>query len=218
MEIINLFPTPVAHLQLPDKYAELIPVLNSQPIYPEETTGKNAEEMKIYGTRSINSYILDLPELSSLKQYLIQKIEIFSKDILKFDPKFKYRITQSWITVKYPHQSHREHNHPNSFISGVFYYGDYDPTYTPGITFHRLSSPAMNTPSYSLPYSTQEQVNEVSQVPLPTPPGTLYLFPSWLGHSVPTNTTKYPRTSVAFNSIPKGTLGDEMALTELKPE
>ena len=45
-------------------------------------------------------------------------------------------------------------------------------------------------------------------------PGMLLLFPSYLPHSVPTNTTNYIRKSLSFNVVPKKGLGVEKHLTE----
>ena len=42
----------------------------------------------------------------------------------------------------------------------------------------------------------------------------LLLFPSYLPHSVPTNTTNYIRKSLSFNIVPKKGLGVEKHLTE----
>ena len=46
-------------------------------------------------------------------------------------------------------------------------------------------------------------------------PGLLALFPSYLFHSVPVNESDKVRSSVAFNVVPKNSLGQEENLTEL---
>jgi uncharacterized protein (TIGR02466 family) len=208
MEILQLFPIPVLKTKIPVKFSNLIPIIDAQP------TSSDKELNSIYGERSLNSYILDLPELKDLKNYILNLVELYSESNLHYKPDTPYKITQSWVTIKNPGQSHTLHSHPNSIISGVFYYGNISPE-TPSIYFNNSSS-SYRTPIITHPYEHESIENLVNTTSVHTIPGTLLLFPSWLKHGVPENKSNLPRKSLAFNSVPQNGFGDETTLTELK--
>lgn len=167
-----------------------------------------------FGNRSKNSYILNSPEYSLFSSYILKQALCFGNDNLGYDYE-EYKITQSWVSTKHPNEGHIEHQHPNSLISGVFYFGDITP-HTPCISFLKSRS-----------YLNQNIISPRSNNKPPTPytytsfdlkvhPGLLVLFPSWLHHSVPINTSNKVRYSLSFNIVPLGGLGDEWELTEMR--
>jgi len=167
-----------------------------------------------YGERSKNSYILDEPESKELKDYILSLVDQYGK-ILGYDYE-SYRFGQSWASYKHPGQHHTMHSHPNSLISGVFYYGE--PTdKTPAIKFHKMEggfntsylSPKLVKDKRELKYAQKEFSIEFT-------PGLLLLFPSYLHHSVPLNKSEKTRCSLAFNVVPTVGFGEETSLTELK--
>jgi uncharacterized protein (TIGR02466 family) len=107
------------------------------------------------------------------------------------------------------------HTHPNSLISGVFYYGEEDEN-IPAISFHK---PVVGTNvSYLSPkYQSDRRKSQYAwdSFSVNYTPGLLLLFPSYVFHSVPVNKSKLTRKSLAFNVLPKGKIGDEHSLTEL---
>ena len=207
-EILELFPTPVFTTMIPLKFSKVTPWLFKQEMLSEEVDSPN------YGERSKNSYVLEEPEAIDLKSYILDLTSQYGK-LLGYDYE-SYRFGQSWVSYKHPGQHHTMHSHPNSLISGVFYFGE--PTdKTPAIKFHKLEggfnvsylSPKLVKDKRELKYSQKEFSIEFT-------PGLLLLFPSYLHHSVPLNKTDKTRCSLAFNVVPKVGLGDETSLTELK--
>ena len=207
-EILELFPTPVFTTMIPLEFSKVVPWLFKQEMLSEEVDSPN------YGERSKNSYILEEPEAIDLKSYILGLTSQYGK-LLGYDYE-SYRFGQSWVSYKHPGQHHTMHSHPNSLISGVFYFGE--PTdKTPAIKFHKLEggfnvsylSPKLVKDKRELKYSQKEFSIEFT-------PGLLLLFPSYLHHSVPLNKTDKTRCSLAFNVVPKVGLGDETSLTELK--
>ena len=207
-EILELFPTPVFTTMIPLEFSKVTPWLFKQEMLSEEVDSPN------YGERSKNSYILEEPEAIDLKSYILELTSQYGK-LLGYDYE-SYRFGQSWVSYKHPGQHHTMHSHPNSLISGVFYFGE--PTdKTPAIKFHKLEggfnvsylSPKLVKDKRELKYSQKEFSIEFT-------PGLLLLFPSYLHHSVPLNKTDKTRCSLAFNVVPKVGLGDETSLTELK--
>jgi len=208
-ELIELFPTPVFTTMIPEKYAKIIPWLYQQEMLSEDIDEAN------YGQRSRNSYILNEPESKELKQFILDVAKSYASEMLMYDYD-KYRFGQSWVSFKHPGQHHTMHTHPNSLISGVFYFGE--PTQnTPAIKFHKMSggfnvgyiSPKMKKDKRDSKYA-------IEYLSVDFTPGLLVLFPSHLHHSVPLNSTDKVRCSLAFNIVPEVGFGDEMNLTELR--
>ena len=209
-EILPLFPTPLYVHNIPPSLSKVIPFFDSQLM------GGNDGEQNIYGHRSKDSYILDKPECLDLSNYIISKAKYFALEILNFEYS-SYKFSQSWITHKHPNESHRIHTHPNSLISGVLYYGKITNS-TSHIEFHKGSSFPDNQSILLPKYDDNASPTIFSSPSFSFKPnsGDLILFPSYLRHSVPTNTTNEVRKSLAFNIVPTKGFGDEPSLCELK--
>jgi uncharacterized protein (TIGR02466 family) len=116
-------------------------------------------------------------------------------------------VTQCWINKNPKDSSHHEHCHPNSIISGVFYFKQ-NPKLPP-IKFSK-------TLQYSMTLHTEKYNNLNSGTfYLPCTDRELILFPSNLVHSVPINKGDEERISMSFNTFSIDTLGLENDLTEL---
>jgi uncharacterized protein (TIGR02466 family) len=208
-QILELFPTPVFTTMIPEKFSSITPWLYQQEMLSEDIDEAN------YGQRSKNSYILDEPQAGELRKYILDIAGIFGSEMLKYDYQ-EYRFGQSWISYKHPGQHHTMHSHPNSLISGVFYYGEPSDN-TPAIKFHKLLG-GMNV-SYISPKMKSDKRDSkyaIEFMSVDFRPGLLLLFPSYVHHSVPVNKTDKVRCSLAFNIVPKVGFGDERNLTELK--
>ena len=205
-QVLELFPTPVFTTILPSSFSTNLPFF-----YQQEMDDKvNTED---YGDRSKNSYILDEPECINLKDYILNLISKYSYEVLGYNYT-EYKFGQSWISYKHPGQQHAMHSHPNSLISGVFYFGNIEES-TPSIKFHQMFG-GVNTSTIKphLKSGPRKYTHDYFSV-TPTP-GLLLLFPSYLHHSVPLNKSNITRCSLAFNSIPVIGFGEEKNLTELK--
>jgi uncharacterized protein (TIGR02466 family) len=167
-----------------------------------------------YGFHSKNTYILDHPDCSEINNFIMQSIKYFAKEILMYSYE-EYCFSQSWISHKAPGQYHTMHTHPNSLISGVFYYGEYDQD-VPAITFHKPVF-GTNASHLSPQYQSDRRKSQYAWETFSVNPsdGLLILFPSYILHSVPLNNTSKVRKSLAFNVMPKSRIGQEQNLTEL---
>ena len=206
--IIPLFPTPLFVTTLPTSLSSITSWLDKQPMYTDQGTSGE------YGHRSKNSYILNHPSCKDLKTSILSNVLEFSNTILGYSYK-EYTFSQSWISHKYPTESHVPHNHPNSLISGVFYYGKFSSN-TPQISFHAPYTES-NFPTIR-PSQDKSITNQFNSeiFHLKVSPGNLILFSSHLRHSVPKNNTNDVRKSLAFNIVPIEGFGSEEELTELK--
>jgi uncharacterized protein (TIGR02466 family) len=102
-------------------------------------------------------------------------------------------ITACWATVLAPGAAHRIHQHPNNFLSGVYYLRTCAGADT--INFH---DPRAQARIIRPPVTTLTAAN-TDQVVLRVRNGTLLLFPSWLEHSVDATTGESERISISFN-------------------
>lgn len=208
IEVLPLFPSPLFTRVYND--GNLNSVIHFLDTCELIDGGKASE----YGFHSKDTYILDHKETAPLSNFIMESIKYFAKEVLLYSYE-EYSFSQSWISHKYPKQYHTMHTHPNSLISGVFYYGEDDPN-IPAITFHK---PTFSTNvSYLLPKFQSDR--RKSQYAWETfsvnyTPGLLLLFPSYILHSVPVNNSSTIRKSLAFNVMPKGKIGAEDNLTEL---
>ena len=136
---------------------------------------------------------------------LFSSIETYAneyKDKLGFNKDISIKIGDAWININGFKDYNSNHIHPNCLLSGVYYIqsdknsGD--------IVFQHPASVLM---SYDWQFILKDKnVNECSSNSwwLPSKPQKLYLFPSWLHHSVKPNlNTNFERISISFNLILK---------------
>ena len=162
--------------------------------------------------RSDSSYIFDT-KLKNLKEFCEQHINNYAKEILNPQNDLEFYITQSWINVIEPGGSIHRHWHGNSIISGVFYptseESDRIEFYEPNA---RLKERLFLT---SVEAKEWNKWNSSSSF-FPAEKNNLYLFPSWLEHSVlPNEKATKDRISISFNVFVRGQLGRKEALDEL---
>jgi uncharacterized protein (TIGR02466 family) len=155
---------------------------------------------------SNNNYILNEPEMTSLKKFVTGQLNEYVKRVYK--PKYPAEVfvTQSWLNWTKKGEFHHRHEHPNSFISGVLYIST-DST-KDKITFHKSGYKQLQlTPETFDIYNSDSWWLNVKT-------GGIVMFPSSLTHHVEDVVTDDVRVSLAFNSFVKGTLGDNKSLTE----
>jgi uncharacterized protein (TIGR02466 family) len=196
-ELITLFPTVLLRFNL------------GRSFLPEEiSTIKNLEFRDNKGNlTSKNASVLNLPELENLKNFFQNSINTYVKNINKPESLEIY-ITQSWVNMTTEKQNHHRHDHPNSFLSGVFYV-NVDPA-VDKIVFHRkeLVFPLVVEPQqFDVLNSDSWSINVNN--------GDLLLFPSTLEHEVPVKKECNKRISISFNTFIKGAIGTDQNLTQL---
>ena len=193
-----LFPTPVMFTEIGREFTkeELDFVEKHSHI-----TNRN-----VGNVTSDNNYILEEPEMVEIKKFITEVVNEYSKRVYK--PKFKNEIfiTQSWLNYTAKGEFHHQHEHPNSFISGVFYI--HTDSTKDKITFHRsgYKQLQLQPESYDIMNSDSWWFNVKT--------GGIVAFPSSLTHRVENVEADETRISIAFNTFVKGILGDNHSLTE----
>lgn len=158
-----------------------------------------------YGSRTEDTNLLDLEKYSTLKNWINEQLTIYAHEILGW--KFKnITITQIWVSLKKPGDKHLLHKHPNSLISGVFYWQD------------NIGSMHLKRPDLPQNFEIEiENFNEYSNnwIEIKPEKGLLCLFPSYLEHFVSENNTTKDRYCLPFNSMIFEKIGFENNLTAL---
>ena len=187
-DVLSLFPTLVWKIQLKPDQREKTSVQVGEALRdlrqgsPEPAIGQ--------GWQSTH-------ELHELAEYsnLVTCIDHAVEGVLRF-LKVSYddfQITGCWANVNRQGASHRVHNHPNNFLSGVYYIQTDDGADT--INFHD----PRNQASVIRPPVTELTRENTDQVVVNVSDGTLLIFPSYLEHSVDANQSDTERVSVSFN-------------------
>ena len=102
-------------------------------------------------------------------------------------------ITGCWQNLYAPGAAHRVHNHPNNYLSAVYYVRT-----LPGADSINFHDPRSQTGVIRPPVTELTGAN-TDQVVVRVKNGTLLVFPSYLHHSVDANASSASRVSVSFN-------------------
>ena len=204
-ELMQLFPTPILISLYPYDFSRELEWIRTREYRNRKSNDNIVSENITYNRQSEDTFILDNPEMSKIRSFIQLKLDEFARNILNSPSKLV--ITQSWTNCNGKNESHHEHKHPNSMISGVWYPQINEQL--PPITFRRLEQRDI-----ALQHDGFNLFNSASYM-LPLKKGELILFPSSLSHSVPPNLSDEERISLSFNTWAKGNLGNEKSLTYL---
>lgn len=189
-QTIAIFPTPIMIIDNPN------PLSVSEYNFIKDHEDQNRELMNVGSLNEISksSYILDSPELASLKEFCQQGVNKFTNEIYSATED-ELNITISWINIVRSGRAVFPHKHKNSILSGVYYY---DSTEDFPLAFE---TPLENNTDFSklndyTPFNSEEYT-------ISSKGNQLVLFPSWLRHRVINDTTEVRSGSVAFNTFLK---------------
>ena len=206
-ELMQLFPTPLLICPYPVDYTKELEYIRNTECGRENKGGGNecapGGMVQHYNRQSDNTFILDEPELSNIRAFIEAKLHEYVTKI--FASTDKLVITQSWLNKSKKGESHHEHVHPNSMVSGVWYPQIHEQM--PPIQFR-----SRQQRDVSLQTEKYNTFNSATFM-LPMKKGELILFPSNLTHSVPANQSDEERISLSFNTWIEGSMGSKELLT-----
>lgn len=198
MEVIPLFSVPLAVWEVPIP-RELI-------LFAHQELKNDNIHFNVANDIGNNKNILDRPEFLDLRSEMQNKVNEFYEKVLNIDPSYVTgKIGQSWLTYTKPNSDQKlhEHRHLNAFTSGVFYLQtsneDYLEFTNPINEVHRHFR-FMLGPNHNRFNSRKSRI--------PTPVGTLIMFPSLIAHQFgePETPRKDVRISMGFDTFFKGEL------------
>lgn len=194
-KLLEIFPYPL----LVSEYNQS---LNKEIDYLNNLNYENNGDNNSY--KSIDTYVLKDINFKNINNFILSSIDNY-RNLLKIEQEIY--ITQSWINKNPINSKHHEHIHPNSIVSGVFYFKlnkNHPPIQFSKTQFDmlKLSYKEWNK------YNCETYFPEIST-------GSLILFPSNLRHSVSLNKLNETRISLSFNTFSKDKLGSKKDLTEV---
>jgi len=195
-ELLQIFPTPILITKYESSLVDELKHINTLE-WIEQKANSNF--------KSKDTYLLNHEQFKNIKNFIYESLNKFTKNISQSDQRLV--VTQCWLNKNPKGSKHHEHVHPNSIISGVFYFKQ-DPKLPP-ISFSKSIQSAMK-----LDPKKYNNLNSETFL-LPCTDGELILFPSNLKHSVPINMGDEPRISMSFNTFSIDILGSEDSLTHL---
>ena len=201
-ELIELFPTPLLICSCPFDYSMELEWIKKQSF---RKAHKNIETGQCLNRQSEDTFLLDKPEMSRVRQFIESKLKEYVVNIMGSDSEMV--ITQSWVNINAKGESHHEHKHPNSVISGVWYPQIHEKL--PPIQFRNSQQRDI-----TLSIKKFNHANSATFL-LPMKKGELIIFPSNLSHSVPPNQSDEERISLSFNTWGKGSMGNIESLNYL---
>jgi len=199
-KVENLFPTPILIKKIEREFTKTeIDYFLNQKHEAVPNTGNFT---------TIDNYVLNRPELLSLKTFLNGSCNDYLQHVISPKNKIDLRITQSWLNFTHLGEYHHSHKHPNSIISGVLYIRA-DKT-NDQIQF-------INSTDYEQIKPEVEHWNKWNSETwgFPVETGELFLFPSWIRHGVVRKQDSQTRISLSFNTFYRGKIGQNDKLNEL---
>jgi uncharacterized protein (TIGR02466 family) len=200
MSIVNLFPTPVFKVRMPNYDSEDFK-RRLEPFF-HQFDQKTATYAELSGTglevSTSTSGVLYLHKektLSDVWDFINQQIEIYWDELGLVE---KPGVHYSWANKYSKGGFAKMHNHSPYFISGCFYV-DKVSDEQGNIYFQNPNEALLST----LPQNDDFKLSQ-NTVELSTISGDLILFPSWLKHGVLPNKTDIPRYSIAFDVSYRG--------------
>jgi len=195
-ELLQLFPTPALITKYENSFEEEFKFIQNLRYIEQKENGN---------FKSDDTYLLKHKELSKIDNFFKESLNKYTKKILMTNQRLV--VTQCWTNRNPPGSKHHEHVHPNSIISGVFYFRQSKTL--PPIQFSKSIQE-----SFKLNPEKFNQLNAETFM-LPMVDGELVLFPSSLRHSVPFNKGNETRYSMSFNTFSIDELGSKESLTHL---
>ena len=198
----NLFPTPIYISNLDRKFTKQeLQFVNKQKKNCINNQGN---------IHTKDNYILNRKEFENIRKFLEKHCQNYLDTIICPKNNIELYITQSWLNYTEKNQYHHQHTHPNSVISGVFYFDsdkENDKILFSNSKGYQQIKPEIDDTKFNL-WNSETWFFAVET-------GNLFMFPSSTIHQVETKKGNNTRISLAFNTFYKGTIGSNNNLTEL---
>ena len=197
--VISVFPTTILHRHLDgmeetnQQLAALVEDIAASE--PNATLGTTTEGG--FQTKE-DLFQRDNPGINTLKPHILGAVQEYAaqtlrQELMRAPAKLDF-ILWGWAVAYKAGHTQGLHVHPNANISGVYYVSAPPVALEPGdygkISFY---DPRARATMIQLPF----QVNRHRVAPVP---GDMYLFPSWLEHSVSAFQGEGTRLCIAFNA------------------
>jgi uncharacterized protein (TIGR02466 family) len=192
MEILNLKAIPIAH----DKK---VYYLNKKELnVVKKIKYRKFKDAELFVSKTVS--LLENKTLASLKKFIIEKADEYVQNILEI--KDQIYLTQSWSTLHTINVFHPPHDHPNTFISLVYYAQCKD-----GYLYFDLNTTSIRE-CFNFDYTINKfNIYNSQNWTLPVKTGDIVLFPGHIRHGSLPNKSDESRIIIGANFFIKGNLG-----------
>ena len=199
-DVEELFPTPLIKIKV-EENTEQLKLISDCTTSSIDNNGQFLGNMRV------------LEEHPNIRDLLLSKFSYVAEEYLQYK-KRKYIITTSWITYTKKGGQSSNHNHRNSFWSGVYYFQD---DYPKGSAHLKLNSPISGLGDVFFAKNDCQEIcaNNSEVVNIQPESKMLILFPSYLKHEVSIHQIDKKRLSLAFNIMPVGRWGESDSSIDL---
>lgn len=187
-EVLTLFPTCIWKTQLRSEHYERMNSDIKKTLNklfagkPRPMPGQNSQ------TEQTLHHLEELKEFTHLIRVTVEDILDFLQVV--YD---SFEITGCWANIGAVNASHKLHNHPNNYLSGVYYVQTQE-----GANTIKFEDPRPQ--SYIMLPHLKKFTGENSRAnTLDVRDGMLLVFPAWFLHSVDRNQSDKERISISFN-------------------
>ena len=157
--------------------------------YDKKTSDPGVVISNYSGYQSTSLIEGEHPEIQKLVNHLNSEVALCATQTGMPD----LQLYNMWININPPNSYNHLHNHIGSVLSGVYYI---DANENQGnIQFERSDSGEYHIPENL----TKTTYFNSTRATYKAKTGAVYIFPSWLKHSVEGNLSKADRISIAFN-------------------
>lgn len=195
--LMGVFPEPIYQFNLNRPFSKK----------EKEVLRKEKSKLKdnIFNKTSKNKFVFANDDFNELREFVTLCLKEYLETVICSKHKIGIYTTESWLNFTKKGERHHKHYHPNSFISGVFYFNTAKQDI---ISFHKKPQNNFEIEPFRFNYFNSNSWD------VPVEPGKLLLFPSYLEHSVPVVKEKVTRISLSFNTFITGDInqGDAISL------
>ncbi len=187
-KVQEIFPTPLWIVDLDDATREPLNRHLMKTIYaliePREPVGTG-------GSWQTDPTLHERTEFSDFMAF-VSKTAKGALKVLDIDHE-GFQCTGCWANINPTGGKNTSHTHPNNYLSGVYYVAV--PEGSGNIEFADPRAQA----GVIMPPTGKWNKFTGNKLAVDVMPGRLVIFPSWLSHSVPANTSDEERVSISFN-------------------
>ena len=157
---------------------------------------------------SKNTSLLENKSLASLKKLMVDKGKEYARDVLGI--KDQIYLVHSWSTINPTHAFHEPHEHPNVFISLVYYAQCKDSF----IRFILERTSIRECFNFDFTINKYNIYNSQTW-DLPVEAGDIVIFPGHIRHASVANKVKLSRIIIGANFFIKGKIGNTKTVSHI---
>jgi uncharacterized protein (TIGR02466 family) len=158
----------------------------------EDAAGRNLSNVNGWQSHDLKH---DDDQTSPMSHVMNQIYESCRQCFVEYGITRPFQINNIWVNINSKNSYNKDHDHPNSILSGSFYV---DVPNNESIVFTRPRG--IDTWQLSCSHSSKETDLSFGEVHYKPVEGLLLVFPSWIIHRVEPNNSDEERISVAFNT------------------